>query len=99
MKLTSRGVGSALAVAAGSMALALLAASPASASPIFCGAGRGLTAESAIWGAMEDAQGSAQSMGFYGACTLTDAPFIAEVKNDPLRGNFFRASVTVTCEA
>jgi len=99
MKLTSRGAGSSLTLAAASTALVLLAASPAAASPVFCGAGRGPTAEVAIWSAIDDAQGSAQSMGFYGACTLTAEPFIGEVKNDPLRGTFFRASVTVTCEA
>lgn len=100
MKLTSRGVGCSLALASGAMVCALLAASPAAAaSPVFCGAGRGPTAEVAIWSALDDAQGSAQSMGFYGGCTLTAPPFIGEVKNDPLRGTFFRASVTVTCEA
>ena len=66
-----------LTVAAGGVALAVLAASPAAAGPLFCGAGRGLTAEVAIQGAFWDAQGSAQSEGYYGACTIVGEPQMA----------------------
>jgi hypothetical protein len=85
-------------VAAGAMALVALMASGAAASPLFCGASRGLTADVAIQGAVDDARNSAQSEGFYGPCTLADDPQIFETFNDPYFGHIFRASVTVTCE-
>ena len=88
-----------LVAAAGATALVMLVASPATASPLFCGAGRGLTAQNAVQGAFEDAQTSAQSEGFYGACTLAGEPQIFEVFNDPYFGHIFRAQVTVSCEA
>jgi hypothetical protein len=95
----SRRAGAGLTVAAGAMALVMLVASPAAASPLFCGAGRGLTAQNAIQGAFEDAQSSAQSEGFYGACALAGEPQIFETFNDPNFGHIFRAQVTVSCEA
>jgi hypothetical protein len=90
--------GAALAVTAGAMALVALAASPAAASPLFCGAGRALTAEGAIQGAFWDAQGSAQSMGYYGACTIVGQPEIFETTDDPRFGHVFRAQLNVSCE-
>jgi hypothetical protein len=84
-------------MAAGAAALVLLAASPASASPLFCGAGRGLTAENAIQGAFDDAQSSAQSVGFYGACSIVGEPQVFETVNDPNFGHLFRAQVFVSC--
>ncbi len=92
-----RRAGAALAVAAGAVALSVFAASPAAASPLFCGAGRGLTADVAIWSALDDASNSAQSMGFYGACTIVGQPEIFEVFNDPYRGHIFRAQLNATC--
>jgi hypothetical protein len=83
---------------AGAMALVMLVASPATASPLFCGAGRGLTAQSAIQGAFEDARNSAQSEGFHGACAVAGEPQIFEVLDDPYFGHLFRAQVTVSCE-
>jgi hypothetical protein len=94
-----RRAGAGLTVAAGAMAVVMLVASPASASPLFCGAGRGLTAENAIQGAFDDAQNSAQSVGLYGACTLVGEPQIFETFNDPNFGHIFRAQVSVSCEA
>ena len=41
----NRLAGPGLTAAAGAAALIMLAASPATASPLFCGAGRGLTAQ------------------------------------------------------
>ena len=79
------------------MALVALAASPALASPLFCGAGRGRTADVAIQGAFWDAQNSAQSESFYGDCTIVGEPAIFETTNDPNFGHIFRASLTVTC--
>jgi hypothetical protein len=92
-------VGKGLVAAAGGTALIMLVASPATASPLFCGAGRGLTAQNAIQGAFDDAQSSAQSVGLYGPCVLSGEPQIFEVFNDPNFGHIFRAQVTVTCEA
>jgi hypothetical protein len=80
------------------MTAVMLFATPATASPLFCGAGRGLTAENAVQGALDDARNSAQSEGFYGACTLSGEPQIFETFNDPNFGHIFRAQVTVTCE-
>lgn len=97
MTLRFSRAGAGVAVAAGAMALVALTAAPAVASPLFCGAGRGLTADVAIRGAVDDAQGSAQSEGFYGACTIVGEPAIFESTNDPRFGHIFRAQVTVSC--
>lgn len=86
-----------LTMVAGGTALVVLAASPAAASPLFCGAGRGLTADVAIQGAFWDAQGTAQSEGYYGECTIVGQPEIFEVTNDPNHGHVFRAVVNVSC--
>ncbi|RSM59815.1 hypothetical protein DMB66_26570 [Actinoplanes sp. ATCC 53533] len=94
----SHRAGAGLAAAAGATALVMLVASPATASPLFCGAGRGLTAQNAIQGAFDDARNSAQSEGYYGACTLSGEPQIFEVFNDPYFGHIFRAQVNVSCE-
>jgi hypothetical protein len=91
--------GAPLAAAAGAAALILLVASPATAGSLFTGAGRGLTAQSAVQGAFDDAQNSAQSEGFYGACTMSGEPQIFETFDDPNFGHLFRAQVTVSCEA
>jgi hypothetical protein len=93
-----RRTGAGLVAAAGATVLVMLVASPAMASPLFCGAGRGLTAQNAIQGALDDAQISAQSEGFYGACTMSGEPQIFETFNDPYFGHLFRAQVTVSCQ-
>lgn len=87
-----------LAVAAGATAVVTLIGSPAVASPLFCGAGRGPNANVAIQSAVWDAQTSAQSMGFYGECTIVGEPQIFESFNDPNFGHVFRAQVSVSCE-
>ena len=92
-----RRAGVGFALSAGATAALMLIASPAMASPVFCGAARGLTAQTAIQGALDDAQVSAQSEGFYGACVLVGQPQIFETFNDPRFGHLFRASVNVTC--
>lgn len=93
-----RRAGAGLTVAAGATAVVMLAASPAMASPLFCGAGRGPTAQNAIQGAFDDAQTSAQSEGFYGTCTMSGEPQVFETFNDPNFGHIFRAQVTVSCQ-
>lgn len=87
-----------LGVAAGSMALVLQAAPPAAATPLFDGGGRGTTAQLAIGSAFDDAQNTAQSVGFYGACTMVGEPQVFESFNDPNFGHVFRAQVQVSCE-
>jgi len=93
-----RRLGASLGVAAGAAALVALAGSPAVASPLFDGGGRGPTAEVAIQSAFEDAQITAQSVGFYGQCTVVGAPAIFETRNDPNFGHVFRAQVAVSCQ-
>ena len=83
---------------AGSVALVGLIASPALASPLFDGGGRGLTAHVAIQSALEDAQVTAQSVGFFGSCTIVGEPQVFETVNDPNFGHVFRAQVTASCE-
>ena len=92
-----KGIIRGLTVAAGGLAMVVLAAAPAAASPLFCGAGRGLTAEVAVQGAFWDAQGTAQSEGYYGACTIVGQPQVFEVTGDPNHGHVFRAVVNVSC--
>ena len=94
----SRRFGAGLGISAGALAVVMLFASPAMASPLFCGGARGLTAPVAVQGALDDAQTSAQSEGFYGACSIVDEPQIFEVCDDPNFGHIFRAQVTVSCE-
>ena len=95
---SSRSIRAGLGVAAGAAALLVALAPTASASPLFCGAGRSLTADGAVNAALDDAQTSAQSMGFYGACTIVGEPQIFETFNDPNYGHIFRAQVNATCE-
>jgi hypothetical protein len=94
----SRRAGAGLGVVAGAMALVALAGSPAAASPLFDGAGRGPTAEVAIRSAFGDALTTAQSVGFYGGCTIVGTPTIFETFNDPNFGHVFRAGVKVSCQ-
>jgi hypothetical protein len=100
MKLITRGrAGAALAVTAGVMAIGALTASPAAASPVFDGGGLGPTAQNAVLSAFWDAQTTAQSVGFYGACTMVGEPQIFETFNDPHRGHVFRAQVRAVCQS
>lgn len=50
----------------------------------------------AIQSAIDDAQNSAQEDGLF-SCTLVGEPFVAFVENDPWRGDFYRASVNMSC--
>ncbi|MEU7579891.1 hypothetical protein AB0B50_20075 [Streptomyces sp. NPDC041068] len=86
-------------LAAGTAAALLAVAVPATASTaaLYCGAGRGLTAESAIQGAVDDARNSASGDGRF-QCELVGAPQIFEVFDDPYFGHVFRASVNMSCE-
>ena len=94
----SRRVRAGLGIVAGAVALVALAGSPAAASPLFTGGGRGLSAPAAIQGAFEDGQNTAQSVGFYGACTVVGDPAVFETFNHPYFGHVFFAEVTVDCQ-
>lgn len=83
----------------GAIAAVLAAAAPAMASgtALYCGASRGLTAEAAIQGAVDDAQTSASGDGRF-QCALVGEPQIFETFDDPYFGHLFRASVTMDCQ-
>jgi hypothetical protein len=81
----------------GAMTLVTLAASPAVASPLFCGSGHASTVNRAIYKALQDAEYSAQSEGFYGVCTIVGEPLIEVLSNSPTGSQTFRASVNATC--
>src|SRR5688572_7316125 len=87
-----------LAMTAGATAMMMVFATPALASPLFCGAGRGPTAAVAIDAALDDARTSAQSEGFYGDCTIVGEPEVFETFNDPNYGHVFRAQLNASCE-
>ena len=87
-----------LTVIAGAMAFAALVGNPATAYvPTFCGAGRGASEAGALAGAIEDATMSARDTGFHGTCTFAEPPLTMQFFNDPLRGNYWRASVQLHC--
>ncbi len=81
--------------------MALLAAvTPAlatSSSTVFTGGGRGLTADVAIQGAIDDAEVSASSEGLYD-CALVGDPQVFEVFDDPIFGHVFYAQVDMACD-
>lgn len=87
-----------LALTTGGATIAVLAltTSAATASSLYCGAARGLTAEVAIQGAIEDAENSASGDGLF-TCTLVGDPQVFETFDDPYFGHLFRASVTMSC--
>jgi hypothetical protein len=83
---------------AGAMAFIALAGNPANAYvPTFCGAGRGPTEAVAVAGAVDDATMSARDMGLFGTCTFAEPPVTMQFFNDPLHGDFWRASVQLHC--
>ena len=76
---------------------AMVTPAVASTAGLYCGAGRGATAESAVHAAIEDAENSASGDGLF-SCELVGEPEIFEVNDDPYRGDYFRASVNMACE-
>jgi ApbE superfamily uncharacterized protein (UPF0280 family) len=92
----SRRIGTSLTVGATAVTVLALTASSASASMLWCGGGRGLTAENAIQRAMDDAQVSASGAGQF-TCELVGEPQVFETFNDPNFGHIFRAQVTMSC--
>jgi hypothetical protein len=92
----ARRVGFMLSAVAGSVAAIVLAASVASASALWCGGGRGPTAQVAIQRAIGDAQIAASGEGLF-SCTLVGEPQVFESFNDPNFGHIFRAQVNMAC--
>ena len=91
-----RRIGAPLTVIGASAAAMALFASSASAAGFYCGAARGLTAEVAIQGAIDDAQNSASGDGLFN-CELIGEPQVFESFNDPYFGHIFRAQVNLDC--
>jgi hypothetical protein len=95
LRRNTRRIGIPLTVGAAATALALMA-SAASASGLWCGGGRGPTAEIAIQSAIDDARNSAAGEGLFD-CTLVGEPQVFETLNDPNFGHVFRAQVNMAC--
>jgi hypothetical protein len=82
-------------VVAGMFVLAVSVTAAASGA-VYCGGGRGPTAELAIASAIEDATYSAELDGLLN-CELANEPVVTHVTNDPYRGDFYRAGVNMNC--
>ena len=93
---SSRRIGFPLTTAAAAVTVLALTASAADASALWCGAGRGRTAEGAIQSAMDDARTSASGEGLF-TCELVGEPEVFESFNDPNYGHVFRAQVNMSC--
>jgi hypothetical protein len=85
-----------LSTMAASAAVLALTMSSATASGLWCGAGRGPTAEVAIQSAIGDAESSAAGEGLF-SCELVGEPQVFETFNDPNFGHVFRAQVNMAC--
>lgn len=88
-------------LAAAGVAVSVLAvgAPPATAdssAKLFLGAGRGLTADVAIQGAIWDAEASAGAEQLF-TCALVGEPTVFESTDDPTFGHVFRAMVELSC--
>ncbi|HYJ67397.1 MAG TPA: hypothetical protein VEX15_07015 [Nocardioidaceae bacterium] len=92
----TRRIGVSFTMGAAAVTVLALTASSASASMQWCGAGRGLTAQNAIQGAIDDATVSASGAGQF-SCELVGEPQVFETFNDPIFGHLFRAQVTMSC--
>lgn len=87
--------------AVGTVASVLALVSPASAETsgtLFTGAARGLTAEVAIQGAIEDAVISASGEQLF-TCAPVGQPRVFETFTDPIFGHVFFAEADVFCTA
>jgi hypothetical protein len=95
LRTVGRRTGATLAVAGAVLSIA----APAAADPsgmLFTGGGRGLTAETAIRAAIEDATVSAGAYQLY-TCTPVGEPQVFERFDDPNFGHVFRAQADVFC--
>ena len=98
LRTVGRRSGATLAVTGAVVSLLGVASSaPADSSGmLFDGGGRGLTAEVAIRGAIDDAAASAGAYQLY-TCTPVGTPQVFERFDDPYFGHVFRAQATVSC--
>ena len=96
LRTHTRRIGIPFTMGAAAVTVLALTASSASASTLWCGAGRGLTAENAIQRAIDDAKVSAFGSGQFN-CELVGQPQVFETFNDPNFGHIFRAQVTLSC--
>jgi hypothetical protein len=91
-----RWIGAPLTVGAASVTALIMFATAATASGLYCGGGRSLTAEGAIQSAIADAENSASGDGLF-TCELVGEPQVFESFNDPNFGHVFRAQVNMAC--
>ena len=91
-----RSIGAPLTIGAASVTALVMFASSASAAGLYCGGGRGPTANVAIQRAIEDANTSASGDGLF-TCELVGEPQVFESLNDPNFGHVFRAQVNMAC--
>ena len=96
LRSRTRLISAPLTIGAASVTALVMFASSASASGLWCGGGRGLTAETAIQRAIEDARTSASGEGLF-TCELVGEPQVFETFNDPNFGHIFRAQVNMAC--
>ena len=92
----TRRIGFPLITGAAAATALILTTSSASASMLWCGGGRGLTAQNAVQRAIDDAEVSASGAGQFN-CVLVGDPQVFETFNDPNFGHIFRAQVTMSC--
>ena len=91
-----RRIGAPFVIAAASATAIALTVSAANASGLWCGGGRGPTAEVAIQSAIWDAENSASGEGLFD-CELVGQPQVFETFNDPNFGHVFRAQFNMSC--
>jgi hypothetical protein len=96
LRSRTRLISAPLTIGAAAVTALVMFASSASASGLWCGGGRGLTAETAIQRAIEDARTSASGEGLF-TCELVGEPQVFETFNDPNFGHIFRAQVNMAC--
>jgi hypothetical protein len=96
LRSRARWIGGPLTVGAASVTALVLFTATANASGLYCGGGRGLTAEGAIQSAIADAENSASGDGLF-TCELVGEPQVFESFNDPNFGHIFRAQVNMAC--
>jgi hypothetical protein len=96
LRSRARSLGTPLTIGAASVTALVMFASSASASGLWCGGGRGPTADIAIQSAIDDARNSASGEGLF-TCELVGEPQVFESFNDPNFGHIFRAQVNMAC--
>ena len=96
LRTHTRRIGTTLTMGAAAVTALALTTTSASAATLWCGGGRGLTAERAIQNAIDDATTSASGAGQF-SCELVGDPQVFETFTDPIFGHLFRAQVNMSC--